>query len=214
MKQQLLSFGLCWVLFSPLFLRWFFYFCLDVCFVFFCRHVLMSNQLSTPNFINTPDVTVWVTTCPPQTFPCGFTLFFLSFFFFIFKPPQTKIDSYRVSAAANILCLVRRQNTTQKKNTVRSIPHAGSDKNRKFLGEKKWKKKQKNNHCRIVVKMCTANRFIIDAGNKSLTLKTLQWLLEFREHFTNFMSRGLKKTDFNLKNPKHTNICMIHPARH
>lgn len=111
MKQQLLCFGLCCVLFSPLFLRLFFYFCLDVCFVFLCRRVLMSNQLSTPNFINTPDVTLWATTCPPQPLPCGFTVFF---FFFFFNPAQTKIGWYKDSQQQQTSCLLFCAKTQQK----------------------------------------------------------------------------------------------------
>lgn len=34
------------------------------CFLFICRGVLTSNQLSTPNFINTPGVTMWASVCP------------------------------------------------------------------------------------------------------------------------------------------------------
>ena len=36
-------------------------------FLLICRGVLMRNQLSTPNFINMSDVTIWFTICPP----CG-----------------------------------------------------------------------------------------------------------------------------------------------
>lgn len=64
---------------------------LFVCFFLICRGVLMSNQLSTPNFINKPGVTIWATICP---------LVVCAYFFFMLT--LTEIDFYKESQRRTI----------------------------------------------------------------------------------------------------------------